>query len=131
MAPQSPLGSQCRYKGVIKPYGLIGGSVAVGYKEDIIMADEKRTVFKHSLIMNERKDLSLTGITDVISFDEDAIYAETDKGVVVVKGYNLHVNRLNLDVGELDIEGEIYNISYEDHGAGPGSKGSFFGKLFK
>ena len=58
----------------------------------------------HRLNMEDRKRLEMTGISDVISFDLNKILLETDYGVVTVKGDNLHVNRLSVEKGELDIE---------------------------
>ena len=61
----------------------------------------------HRLNMEDRKRLEMTGISDVISFDLNKILLETDYGVVTVKGDNLHVNRLSVEKGELDIDGSI------------------------
>lgn len=58
----------------------------------------------HRLNMEDRKRLEMTGISDVISFDLNKILLETDYGVVTVKGDNLHVNRLSVEKGELDID---------------------------
>jgi len=96
------------------------------------MADERRALTRHTLMLDQRETLSMTGIVDVESFDENMVAAETEKGLLIIKGDNLHVNRLNLDSGELDIEGNITNIGYEDnHGGYAVKKGSLFGKIFK
>lgn len=80
--------------------------------------------------MVRRESMAATGVLDVISFDEESIIAETELGMMIIKGINLHVNRLNLENGELAVDGEISGITYED--AGGYVKGrSILGKLFK
>lgn len=91
---------------------------------------EERKSGRHSVIMDNREEMSLNGIEDVISFDEELIAAQTQLGVIVIKGENLHVNRLNLDKGELEIDGDINSIAYEDS-ASYKIGGSFLGKIFK
>ena len=66
----------------------------------------------HKLILNNRRTGSFTGILDVLSFDVGEILLETELGMLDLKGKDLHVNRLNLEKGEADIEGEIDMITY-------------------
>jgi len=80
--------------------------------------------------MDNRSSIKMTGVLDVVSFDMDMIVAETEMGVIVLKGNNLHVNKLNLQNGDLDIDGEISSLIYEDNFGG-NRKSSFFGNLFK
>lgn len=85
----------------------------------------------HRLNMEDRKRLEMTGISDVISFDLNKILLETDYGVVTVKGDNLHVNRLSVEKGELDIDGSIQSLEYSEVSSF-GKKGeSFFGRLMR
>ncbi len=95
------------------------------------MADERKSPMKHRVIMEQRESVAMTGILDVISFDEEMILAETDLGMIVIKGLGLHVNRLNLDNGELDIAGEVTSLAYEDTTGFARGKSSFLSKLFK
>ena len=68
---------------------------------------------------------------DVLSFDLSEILLETEQGMLMIKGSDLHVNRLTLEKGEVDVEGKIDSLTYSD-GSGPGSSaGSFFSRLFK
>lgn len=83
----------------------------------------------HRLNMNERDSLFVTGVVDVISFDEETIISETEKGTLVLRGTELHVIKLNLDNGELEVGGYIHSINYED--GGHIKEKSFFGKIFK
>lgn len=92
---------------------------------------EERKGSRHKLVLEERENAVIVGISDVVSFDEEEIVAETDIGVLIVKGENLHVSRLNIEKGELDIDGYITSISYEDENSFTKDKGSFFGKIFK
>ena len=85
----------------------------------------------HKLILNNRRTCNLTGVNDVLSFDEKEIILETEQGMLMIKGNDLHVNRLSLDKGEVDIEGRIDSLTYSEN-AGYGKSGeSFLAKLFK
>ena len=85
----------------------------------------------HKLILNGRRTCNLTGICDVLSFDDKEIILETEQGMLMIKGKDLHVNRLTLERGEVDIEGQIDSFTYSDAGQ-YGEKGeSFLGRLFK
>lgn len=93
----------------------------------------KKNASRHVINLTRRENLMSTGVIDVISFDEETIIAETELGMMIIKGINLHVNHLNLEKGELSINGEISSIHYEDTvGYSKGRGGSsLFGKLFK
>ena len=85
----------------------------------------------HRLHMEDRKRLEMTGISDVISFDLNKVLLETDYGVITIKGSNLHVNRLSVDKGELDIDGSIQSLEYSEVSSF-GKKGeSFLGRLMR
>ena len=95
------------------------------------MAEERKTS-RHKLVVDQRESVAISGVLDVISFDEEQVVCDTDLGVLVLRGTNLHVSSLNLDSGLLDIFGEIVSINYEGQGSGSGrSKSSLFGKIFK
>jgi sporulation protein YabP len=95
------------------------------------MADEKRSFSKHSISVSRRESAVVTGVMDVISFDEETVIAETELGSLIIKGLNLHVNRLNLENGELEVDGEIVSVNYEDQSVFGKSGGSFLSRLFK
>ena len=85
----------------------------------------------HKLIVNNRRTCNLTGVNDVLSFDENEIILETDQGMLMIKGNELHVSRLTLDKGEVDIDGKIDSFTYSEQ-SGMGSKGeSLLSRLFK
>lgn len=85
----------------------------------------------HRLNMEDRKRLEMTGISDVISFDLNKILLETDYGVVTVKGDNLHVNRLSVEKGELDIDGSIQSLEYSEVSSFDKKGESFFSRLMR
>lgn len=95
------------------------------------MPEEKRTASKHSVTMDKKERVSITGVIDVLSFDEETVIADTEMGVIILKGGNLHVNRLNLDTGDLGVDGDIVSLTYEDSNIYAKGKTSFLGKLFR
>lgn len=85
----------------------------------------------HKVTMVNRKNCTLNGVNDVLSFDIHEVLLETEQGMLMIKGDDLHVSRLTLDKGEVDVEGKIDSFTYSDV-AGIGNKGdSLFAKLFR
>lgn len=66
----------------------------------------------HSLILDNRSVLTLTGVTDVQGFDEQTVNLVTDVGALVVKGEMLHINKLNLESKDVQIDGKINSLQY-------------------
>lgn len=84
-----------------------------------------------NLILESRERLTITGVVDVLSFDDQIVIVETQLGLLTVKGNDLRINKLNLDSSEVVVEGEIYNLGYsEDLSNKKGSSG-ILGKIFK
>ena len=96
------------------------------------MPEEKkvRAASRHNLNIDRRENVTVTGMLDIISFDEESVIGETEMGIIIIRGNNLHVNRINLDNGELAVSGEIDGINYEDHGS-HGKGKSLLSRLFK
>ena len=95
------------------------------------MEEQQKTVKAHKLVVNNRKTSMVTGVLDVLSFNLNEILVETEQGMLMVKGTDLHVNRVNLEKGEIDLSGNIESISYSDIQS-PGKQAeSLFGKLFR
>lgn len=92
--------------------------------------EEKMINKAHKVTLSNRRSGSLTGILDVISFDITEILLETEMGMLHVKGKDLHVNRLNLEKGEVDIEGMIEAFSYSQVPTGVKKGDTLLGKLF-
>lgn len=68
----------------------------------------------HKIAMMNRRTGSITGVSDVISFDISEVLLETELGMLQIKGADLHVNRLSLEKGEIDLEGRIDSIQYSE-----------------
>lgn len=86
---------------------------------------------KHRIILSDREVCSITGVNDVLAFDVSEVLLETEQGMLMLKGKELHVNRLMLDKGEVDVDGRIDSLTYSEH-SGYGNKGeSIFSRLFR
>ena len=85
----------------------------------------------HRLIINNREKGSLTGILDVISFDENMIVLDTDMGLLTIKGKDLHVSRLTLEKGEIDLEGRTDSFVYSSNESYRKAGQSLLTRLFK
>lgn len=100
------------------------------------MLDEKRFTKTapqapvHNLILESRKKLTLSGIEDVDSFDEESIVLLTDTGTLSIRGEGLHINKLSVETGEVSIEGHVDSLVYSD-GRGGKEKGGFLARLFR
>ncbi|MDR0958129.1 MAG: sporulation protein YabP [Clostridiales bacterium] len=69
--------------------------------------------YDHKLILDRREKLSMTGIKEVVSFDENSVAAATDKETIIIKGENLKVGAINVTSGLLEVEGFIHSIAYD------------------
>jgi len=83
-----------------------------------------------NLILENRAKLSISGVLDVLSFDDQIVIVETELGLLTIKGENLRINKLSIDTSEVIIEGDIYNLGYSEKDLEKKS-GSFLGKIFK
>lgn len=93
---------------------------------------EEKTIAKtHRILLNNRRSGSFTGIVDVLSFDISEILLETELGMLHIRGTDLHVNRLNLEKGEVDIEGQIASLAYAEIAGLQEKKKALFGRLFQ
>ncbi len=91
--------------------------------------EEKIQKNTHNIIMENRENLTLSGVTDVDSFDERCIVLYTQLGELVIRGRDLHINSMSVETGDMTIDGEIWSLNYGDKD----KKGatSFLGKLFR
>lgn len=88
---------------------------------------ENITSKSHNIIMEDRAHLSVSGVLDVESFDDRQIVARTSKGNLIIRGSELHIDKLSLDSGELAVTGLITDLGYEETAV----SGSLWSKLFK
>ncbi len=85
----------------------------------------------HKLMLTNRRTCTINGVSDVLSFDIHEILLETDQGMLMLKGDDLHVNRLTLEKGEVDIDGRIDSLAYSETTGYHGKSESLLSKLFK
>ncbi|OGO80462.1 MAG: sporulation protein YabP [Clostridiales bacterium GWC2_40_7] len=96
------------------------------------MIEDKKTLKPkvQNLILENRERLSISGVIDVESFNDESVIVDTELGVLVVRGMDLHISKLNIDSSELSVEGDIMSCEYSDRD-GSRSKGGFFARMFK
>ena len=98
------------------------------------MVEERRnsqsTNIIQNLILENREKLSISGVLDVLSFDDQIIIVETELGLLTIKGENLRINKLSIDTQEVIVEGDICSLNYSQKDLDKNS-GGFLGKIFK
>ena len=85
---------------------------------------------EHNIKINNRREIEINGVKEIDSFDNEEFLLETVMGFLAIRGRNLHMKNLNVELGNVSIEGKIFDLVYLDQGQQEKSKG-FFGKLFK
>ena len=83
-----------------------------------------------NLILENRGKLSVSGVNDVLSFDDQVVMVDTELGLLTVKGDNLRINKLSLDTSEVIVEGEISSLIYSQNKQDKNS-GTLLSKIFK
>ena len=91
-------------------------------KEDTALA------VSHKLSLEGRRRLAVSGVMDVMSFDETAAALETSQGTLILRGRELHVEQLDLEAGEVKITGEVDSMVYEENRQ---TRESFMARLFR
>ena len=89
-----------------------------------------RTQKEHAVKLNNRKELEITGVKEVDSFDNEEFLLETVMGFLIIRGQNLQLKNLDVTEGVVSIKGKIYEFSYVDEQQQEKAKG-FFSKLFR
>ena len=69
---------------------------------------------QHRISLVNREVCAINGVSDVLSFDVGEVLLETEQGMLMVKGSDLHVNRLSLEKGEVDLSGTIDSVAYSE-----------------
>ena len=87
---------------------------------------EERIPLPHKLTLNERRNLTMTGVTEVVSFDDTAVILHTGPGTLVVQGQGLQLKTLTPDGGQVAVDGVIRALIYEE----PKPAGSVLRRLF-
>lgn len=96
--------------------------------------DERKTINTgviQNLILENRGKLSISGVNDVLSFDDQVVIVETELGLLTVKGENIRINKLSIDTSEVIVEGNISYLAYSDKDMEKGKNGGLLSKIFK
>ena len=88
---------------------------------------EEQIRFPHKLTLNDRKGLTMTGVTEVLSFDEDSVILQTGLGTLAVHGQDLQLKNLSLEGGQVAVEGTVTALIYQETRQSQG----FLSRLFK
>ena len=75
---------------------------------------ENQMLLPHRLTLNERRQLSVTGVSEVVSFDEECVVLRTEMGLLVIRGQQLQLKTLSLEGGQVAVEGSVGALHYEE-----------------
>lgn len=93
------------------------------------MTEEKeKNHAPHNVILEGRRSLTISGVQDIDRYDEQVVVAFTELGELTIKGENLHINKIDVQTGDLNLEGEIWELIYSE---GSAKKAGFFSRLFR
>jgi sporulation protein YabP len=93
--------------------------------------EERRSTGEvHQMALTGRERLDVDGVKNVGSFDQEEVVLETSAGVLVIKGANLHMQQLNLDIGKISLQGRINSLVYAEEDLNQRSRG-LLGRLLK
>ncbi len=96
--------------------------------------DEKKIIrnvradLPHNIIMENRSKISISGVENAESYNESEVVLHTSKGILIIKGEGMNLSKLNLDSGEITVNGRIVVLEYSEPKK---SSGSFLAKIFK
>ena len=91
--------------------------------------EEKQLSGSHKIWIAGRKSGTISGVSDVLSFDENEILMDTDMGMLTIKGKGLHISKLNLEKGEAELEGQVDSLAYSAKGHRRKKEGSLLQRL--
>ena len=94
------------------------------------LSSSKDSGIIQNIILENREKLTISGVLDVLSFDDQIVILETELGLLSIKGENLKINKLSIDTGDVIVEGDIINLGYSEKDIDR-KNGSIFGKIFK
>lgn len=75
---------------------------------------EERMQLPHRLALSDRRQLTVTGVTEVVSFDESAVLLRTEQGTLVIHGKDLKLRQLSLEGGQMAVDGTVSALIYEE-----------------
>ena len=86
---------------------------------------------QHRVSLANRQTCAVNGVSDVLSFDVGEVLLETEQGMLMIRGSDLHVSRLTLEKGEVDIDGKIDSLTYSENIGISGKTESLLSRLFR
>ena len=98
-----------------------------------MVSEERKSISNNviqNLVLENREKLSVSGVLDVLSFDDQVVIIETELGLLTIKGEDLRINKLSIDTSEVVVEGDIFSMNYSEKEMEKKS-GSILGKIFK
>ena len=95
------------------------------------MDDIKKINSFQNIVLENREKLSITGILDVFSFDDQIIIIETELGLLTIKGEGLKINKLSLDTSDFTVDGKISSLTYSDSEKNIKKNKNILSKIFK
>ena len=93
------------------------------------MTNQERQSTPHNIVMENRKKLSISGVIEIESFNEQMIEAITEMGMLIIRGEGLHINKLSKDTKDVCVDGKIASLVYQQKNNK--ASGSVFKRLFK
>ena len=112
---------------------ILGMFVLLQERMRLFMNIEERNNIKtgiiQNLILENREKLSISGVVDVLSFDDQVVMIETELGLLTVKGENIKINKLSIDTSEVIVEGDISYLAYSENNQEK-TGGSLLSKIF-
>ncbi|MBR1811895.1 MAG: sporulation protein YabP [Clostridia bacterium] len=92
------------------------------------MTEGMQTAVPNSIVLEDRKRLTVEGVKDIAGYDDETVTAKTDLGDLTVRGAGLKILKMSVDTGELMIEGSITELAYADL---PEESGGFWSRMFR
>lgn len=121
--------TSCEYNLSIEIIDIGGVNMTIDERKNNNMVQNNNVV--QNLILENREKLSISGVLDVLSFDDQIVILETELGLLTVKGENLRINKLSLDTSEVIVDGEIYSLGYSEKNIEKKNTGGILGRIFK
>lgn len=110
-------------------YILLAIHIMKGIKMRVKLMEE-RILKSHKISLFNRSSGIISGVKEVISFDPNEIILDTEQGMLMIQGEELHVTKLTVEKGEVEIGGLVYSMVYSDDGYMKGEKGGLLRRLF-
>lgn len=92
---------------------------------------KKTTNTFQNIVLENREKMNVTGIVDVLSFDDQIIIIETELGLLTIKGEDLKINKLSIDTSDFIVEGRINSLTYSNTDSGMPKSKNILSKIFK